>query len=57
MAAKRGSGQLGLICMENKEVTGGQASQRGSPGSWFRLEGPGSGGEANFFDLAEQRPE
>lgn len=61
MAAKRGSGQLGLICMENKvwrgKSQGVTASQRGSPGSWCRLEGLGSGEEANFFYLAEQRPE
>ena len=40
-----------------KVVTGGHASQRGSLRFWCRLEGLGSGEEANFFYLAEQRPE
>lgn len=47
----------GSYVWKTRKSRGGRASQRGSPRSWFRLEGLGSGGEANFFHLAEQRPE
>lgn len=55
-----GGGQLRPVCLE-REVRGQEplagGGQSGSRGSRSRLEGPSSGGEANLFHLAEQRPE